>query len=284
MLRPFVALMLGVILILSMAVFAMASTQQQQRLQQQPLESGVGLTDTAPLTTIYQNNADGFRIGVPKGWVVEDIDNTLPLSQDRERQLGFAILAMLCPERDALRDKNGTYYCQPDPSVALRILRFAELHTRPEFAAVQENSNNRTIITISDFLAFLTQFLEKIGSAKNVQIVDTEETTVNVTDPQTNQTVATGPAEFVFYNVTLTDKSGRDFQVAELDAAILSNDTNTGYFFVPSVSQSPAIGNLSYREIGRLIDQMFNSFELIATTNATTTATAAAPDGRLMMR
>ena len=71
----------------------------------------------------------------------------MPAYQILERLLGFTTLADLCPEGEALRDINGTYNCPPEALTALRILRFADLHTRPEFGADmrQENNNNGTI-------------------------------------------------------------------------------------------------------------------------------------------
>jgi hypothetical protein len=154
MLTPLVVLILAATLIINSGTFATASTQQQQLLQQQqPSQSDLGLTPTEPLTTptmtIYQSNADGFRIGVVDGWVIEDYDNTSLQSQDDERQRGFTPLAMICPQEQAFRSTNGTFVCPLEASPALLIIRFGELSTRPEFAAViQENG----IITVTDFV------------------------------------------------------------------------------------------------------------------------------------
>jgi hypothetical protein len=242
----------------------------------QQTDSTTNIT-TPQLTTIYQSTVDGFRIGVPEGWVVEDTDNTSPSSQDSERQLGFGILAKLCPQSQASQNINGTYTCSSEATTDFRIMRFAELKTRPEFAnataVVPENNNNRTI-AISDFLTFVTQFVGKIFGFKNVQIARTNDVTVNVIDPKTNQTVATAPANYVFFTYTLTDKSGRDFEAADLDVAVLSNDTNTGYLIVPTFLQSSVVGNQTHEEIGLQIglqiDQMVNSFELLSTPPTTT--------------
>jgi uncharacterized protein YjbI with pentapeptide repeats len=229
------------------------------------------------LTTIYQSNADGFRIGVYDGWVIEDYDNTLVQSQDQERQRGFTPLAMICPREQALLSMNRTYACPEEASPALLIIRFSELQTRPEFAgAIQENGT----ITITDFLEFVTQLVENLSGFKNIQTVDTKDLTVNATDPQTNQTLATESGKQVLYTFTLTDpSSGRDFELLETHAAVvLSNYTNTGYLFLVSLTPASVMGNLSHGEMGRQMDQMLHSFELLATANATTTTTTA-PDG-----
>ena len=245
----------------------------------QQTDSTTTRTITTPqLTTSYQSTVDGFRIGVPEGWVVEDTDNTSPTSLYSERQLGLGILAILCPQSQASQDINGSYSCPSEGTTDFRIMRFAELKTRPEFAnataVVPNNNNNNRTIAISDFLTFVTQFVGKIFGWKNVQIARTSDVTVNVIDPQINQTVATAPANRVFLTYNLTDESGRDLEAADLDMAVLSNDTNTGYLIVPTFLQSSVVGTQTPeetgRQIGQLIDQMFKSFELLSTPPTTT--------------
>ena len=245
----------------------------------QQTDSTTTRTITTPqLTTIYQSTVDGFRIGVPEGWVVEDTNNTSPTSLYSERQLGLGILAILCPQSQASQDINGAYSCPSEGTTDFRIMRFAELKTRPEFAnataVVPNNNNNSRTIAISDFLTFVTQFVGKIFGWKNVQIARTNDVTVNVIDPQINQTVATAPANRVFLTYNLTDESGRDLEAADLDMAVLSNDTNTGYLIVPTFLQSSVVGTQTPeetgRQIGQLIDEMFESFELLSTPPTTT--------------
>jgi hypothetical protein len=267
MLTPLVVVcMLAATLIISTGTsFATVSAQEQQ-LQQQPSQSDLGLTPTAPLTTtpptmtIYQSNADGFRIGVVDGWIIDDSDNTLDQLQDAERQLGFGLLARICPQEQALRSMNGTYVCPQEADPALRIIRFGELSTRPEYAAaVRENGT----ITISDFYESATQFVENFG-LKDFKISGTHDATINVIDPQTNQTVATAPLRHLVYTFTITDSLGRDFEFFGAVATILSNDTNTGYLLFPIFSPASHIGNLSYVEIGEQLGQVADSFELLS--------------------
>jgi hypothetical protein len=241
----------------------------------QQTDSTTTRTITTPqLTTIYQSTVDGFRIGVPEGWVVEDTDNTSATSLYSERQLGLGILAILCPQSQASQDINGAYSCPSEGTTDFRIMRFAELKTRPDFAnataVVPNNNNNNRTIAISDFLTFVTQFVGKIFGWKNVQIARTNDVTVNVIDPQINQTVATAPANRVFLTYNLTDESGRDLEAADLDMAVLSNDTNTGYLIVPTFLQSSVVGTQTPEETGQLIDEMFESFELLSTPPTTT--------------
>jgi hypothetical protein len=50
-------------------------------------------------TTLFQNIADGFRVHVPEGWVIQDMNNTGSILLDEATQ-GYGILAQLCPEEE----------------------------------------------------------------------------------------------------------------------------------------------------------------------------------------
>src|SRR5215216_5359911 len=49
-------------------------------------------------TTIFQSTVDGIRLGVPDGWVVEDLNNTDSSSQQSEQNYGAGSLVELCPQ------------------------------------------------------------------------------------------------------------------------------------------------------------------------------------------
>lgn len=158
--------------------------------------SGIsGEAATVPLTT-YQSSADGFRMGVPSGWVVDDQDNTSPSARAMERTAGIAILATLCPHGDALPAIGGNYTCttSTEQITSVVVLRIDELKARPEFAnLVQQNRN----ITTSDLFALVIQFTEETLGAQNFRVVNDTDTTVDIIDSRTNQTAGTAPAKYV---------------------------------------------------------------------------------------
>src|SRR5215213_11449672 len=41
----------------------------------------------------FQSIEDGFKLKVPIGWAVKDVDNTIPVGQAAEKSLGFTFLA-----------------------------------------------------------------------------------------------------------------------------------------------------------------------------------------------
>jgi hypothetical protein len=224
------------------------------------------MPSTPTSTTIYQSNVDGFRVGVPNGWVVEELGSTSPVAQYMERTAGSLYLAKLCPLSEASPDTGGKYSCiseGSEGSISARILRFDELLTRPELGtAVQENGT----ISMSDFYAFLSQWMEEsTGTSAPSAELNLTDTTVNVIDPQTGQTMETTPASYV--EVTYTDDANRPVN-REFLFLVLSNGTNTGYLILPTIpGQSIEEGQ---QQPPSEILQVFDSFELLMTSPTTT--------------
>jgi hypothetical protein len=214
------------------------------------LVEGAYATPTTAATT-FQSATDGIRLQVPDEWIVEDVDNIDPNIRQVEQILGFGILANLCPRNLATPQIGGTFVC-PDGADKVVIFRFADLKSRPEFAEVVLQGNN---ITSSDLLAFYFQFLERDFLFTNLRLLENIDTTVNVTDHQTNQTIGTVPAKYI--ELTYLDGSGipieRDFALL-----VLADDGNTGYVLIPVVSLLSDPEELPLAQ-----QQIFDSFELV---------------------
>jgi hypothetical protein len=73
---------------------ASASTAPQQQLIPSLVENN---------NNYYQNAMDGFRVQIPEGWVMDDIDNTGLAALAVGEQLGQELLAIVCPQDQALR-------------------------------------------------------------------------------------------------------------------------------------------------------------------------------------
>jgi plastocyanin len=232
------------------------------------ISRGGGGGATAPLTT-FESSEDGFRIGVPSGWVVDDEDNTSPSAHASERTTGIGILATLCPQADALPAIGGNYTCtsSAEQSKFITVLRLAELQTRPEFADVVQQ--NRTITT-SDLFALIIQFTEDTLGAQNFRVVNDTDTTVDVIDSRTNQTVGTAPAKYVDFTYNYQDELGMNINGFEFQLIVLSNDSNTGYVVVPSLPLTTGELQLSPEMI-----QVLDSFALV--TPITSIATTLLP-------
>jgi hypothetical protein len=213
-------------------------------------------------TTIFQSTVDGIRLGVPDGWVVEDLNNTDSSSQQSEQNYGAGSLVELCPQILATPQIGGTYLC-PDTQEGLdsvSVWRFADLKSRPEFAGLVQRNQS---ITTTDLVAFYFLFLEQKANFTNIRLLQNIDTTVNVIDPQTNETIATAPAKYI--ETTYLDSNGIPNE-GDIALLVLSNDGNTGYVLLPLASLLTTAGELPPEH-----QLVFDSFQLVAASNNTTT-------------
>lgn len=193
--------------------------------------------------TFYKSPYDNFSVQIPEGWVIDDSSSAEDvlssiLSQSNKTNF-FAIvpLAKLCLEEDSYHGFNGTFRC---PSNYVLISRFDNLHSIPEFKALEQQNRS---ITSSDLVPLsidkITKYVASVNS--NVEIVNIEatnitNTTVNVSNSQTNQTVQTLPATHaeIRYNLTipaLNKTLGESInpQLKSFNLFVVSDDTNIGY-------------------------------------------------------
>jgi hypothetical protein len=215
-------------------------------------------------TTIFQSTVDGIRLGVPDGWVVEDLNNTDSSSQQSEQNYGAGSLVELCPQILATPQIGGTYLC-PDTQEGLdsvSVWRFADLKSRPEFAGLVQRNQS---ITTTDLVAFYFLFLEQKANFTNIRLLQNIDTTVNVIDPQTNETIATAPAKYI--ETTYLDSNGIPNE-GDIALLVLSNDGNTGYVLLPLASLLTTAGELPPEH-----QLVFDSFQLVVANNTTTNST-----------
>ena len=177
--------------------------QQQQPLISQPPPVQVTQNGT---TTFFQSTTDGIRLNVPEGWIIDDVNNTGSMFSEESRQ-GYGILAQLCPqgllqqqqEQQLTAPSNisrsrDIARCQGTEGDIIHIVRYPDLDVR-----LQEVSSNITVhnnMTIDNILFYHMQKLQQVGYSR-IQIVNSTDTTLNVTNAQTNQTIATVPARLV---------------------------------------------------------------------------------------
>jgi hypothetical protein len=243
MLTQSIALLLVTALILSMVAVTTVDGQQQPQSQQE---------DT---TTTFESITDGFRIQVPNGWILIDINNTENIEQITESELGIGTLAVLCPQERVVPTTDGKQGCEPSYD-SVYIFRVTDIANRSDFEALSNRNNN---ITVSDLLEFFRiEFIEAPGYS-NFQLLNDTDTTVNFTDPQTNETIATIPAKLAEY--TYEDSiSYPGTQLSLRSFNLLTVNENIGYM----VLHEGEISSLPSRRPPPLIEQIFDSFELVA--------------------
>jgi hypothetical protein len=277
------------------AVILLASnftiTDAQQSLTSQPSAIENGITTAA---TTFQSTNDSFSIQVPQGWVIQDLNNTgSTLLEESTR--GYGILAQLCPEEEeqqlqqqqgaaALPNASGgstssITNCQGSEQV-IYIIRYPDLDTRIQAASnVTTTSSSNNNMTTDDVQSYHLQKLQEVGY-RSIQIINSTEVRLNLTNPQTNETIATVPSRLV--EIAYSTSSA-------------PNETRTGYFISTATNGTPpnlgttkgyavfyegnstnsttaaeittataASGSLAPTPLPPFVGQVFDSFELIA--------------------
>src|ERR687898_2580183 len=260
-------------------------TNAQQQLTNQPAVIQNGTT-----TTSFQSTEDGIRLNVPEGWVIHDVNNTGSALLEESTQ-GYGILAQLCPQEEQQQQQqqevassnvsgsNDTTSCQGSEGDIIHIVRYPDLDTRLQAAnnvtTTTPATNNNNMTTIDNILSYHMQKLQEVGYS-GIEIVDSADTTVNVTNAQTDQTIAIVPAK----NVEIT-----------YSTASAPNQTRTGYFILTATDATPPSlgirkgysifyegnpdtttnaettrpsGSLTPISLPATVRQVFDSFELVA--------------------
>jgi hypothetical protein len=270
--------------------------QQQQEFTSQPGEvenrrAAAGTATTAAGRT-FQSTNDSFSVQVPDGWIIHDVDSAGFTSLEESRQ-GYVMLAQLCPEEEQQRilsnadsstnssstsTSNG---CQGAQEV-IHIIRYPDLRTRLSTNNVTTTNNNMTTTT-DNILSYHLQKLQEVGY-RDIEIVNSIERTVNLTNAQTNQTIQTVPAKFVemtYATVSAPNETREGYFILTATNATAPNPGMTkGYSIFYEGGSSVAATAKNTAEIttasGSLIPslsppvgQVLDSFELIAAPEAT---------------
>jgi hypothetical protein len=231
---------------------------------QQSMTSPPGEIDNG--TTTFQSTTDSFGVRVPEGWVIQDLNNTGSALLEETRQ-GYGILAQLCPEEEQQQQQQGaaasltnasgdggntlssSLSCEPSENGVIHIVRYPDLDTRLLANNVTFDDN----MTTDNILSYHLQKLQEVGY-RSIQLVNSTDMTLNLTSPQTNETVATVPAKLVEMKYSTNSAP--------------PNETRTGYFISTATNvTAPSLGTTK----GYALFYEGNS----TTTTNTTAATAA---------
>src|SRR5215216_4930364 len=290
---------------IAIAVILLASNftiinAQQQSLTNQPgeIENGAITAATVPTRTTFQSTNDSFSIQVPDGWVIQDANNTgSALLEETTR--GYGILAQLYPQEGqqqqqgaALPDASGgstnnsssgistSNSCQGSEEV-IHIIRYPNLDTRIQAASnvSTTTTNSNTNMTTDDIQSYHLQKLQEVGY-RSMQIVNTTDTTLNLTNPQTNETIATVPARLVemaystnaapnetrtgYFISTATNATAPNLGTTKGYAVFYEGNSTTNTAAAEITTATAASGSLAPTPLPPVVGQVFDSFELIA--------------------
>src|SRR5918993_3420838 len=269
---------------IAIAVILLASNftiinAQPQQVTNQPGGIENGATPAAAATTTpFQSTNDSFRVQVPQGWIIQDLNNTGSVLLESTQ--GYAILAQLCPEEQqqgaVLSNASGstnsssinTSSCQGAQDV-IHIVRYPDLDARIQPA------NNIT--------AYHLQKLEEVGYS-GIQTVTSIDTTVNLTNPLTNEAITTVPAKFVemTYTTAIAPNETRNGYLISTatNATAPNSGTTKGYtiFYEGNSTTAAAAAEITAASGSLLpplppaVGQVFGSFQLIVAPEVTQAA------------
>ena len=291
---------------IAIAVILLASNftiiNAQQSLTSQPGEIENGATTTVATvpttTTAFQSTNDSFSIQVPDGWVIHDVNNTgSTLLEETTR--GYGILAQLCLEEEeqqqqqqgaALPNTNSgstnsssistSNVCQGSEEV-IHIIRYPDLDTRiqPASNVTTTTTTNNNNMTTDDVVSYHLQKLQEVGY-RSMQIVNSTETTLNLTNAQTNQPIAIVPAKLVemaystnfapneirkgYFISTATNATAPNLGTTKGYAIFYEGNSTTISTAAAIQTTTAASGSLAPTVLPPAVGQVFDSFELIA--------------------
>jgi hypothetical protein len=230
-------------------------------------------------TTFFQSANDSFSVRVPQGWIIQDVNNTGSMLME-EATNGYGILAQLCPEQEKQQgapilpnvDGRGgdTLSCEGSENYVIHIVRYPDLDNRLQVGNNGTTSSN--ITSNNDILLYHLQKLQEIDY-RAIQIVNSADMTVNLINPQTNQTIATVPAKFVemtYSTASAPNEARSGYLISTATNATAPNlGVTKGYtvFYEGSsvsAAAEPTIGFGSLRQLPPAVKQVFDSFELVA--------------------
>src|SRR5215213_2003977 len=253
-----------------------------------------------PTTTFQSTDDDSFRAQVPEGWVIHDLNNTGSAFLAWSSR-GYGIVAQLCSQEKqqqetALPNVSGSSATSSSNSIStsntcvgaqevVHIVRYPDLETRIQAANTVTTNNDMTTDTI---LSYHLQKLQEVGY-RNIQIVASADMTVNITNPQTNQTIAMAPAKLIEMTYS-TDSAPDEIRTGYListatDMTPPNAGTTKGYsvFYegnsTTTTEITTAFGNLPPL-LPPSVGQIFDSFELIAASEVAQPIAPEAPVGQ----
>ena len=283
-------LTLAIAFILLASNFMMINAQQgqQQLLTNQSRQLGSAVTGVPQTATTFQSTADSFRIQVPQGWIIQDVNNTGSALLEESRQ-GYAMLAQLCPQEgrqqmeEALSNNasesstnnntsSNSNNCQGAQEEIVHIIRYPNLSTG--------------IQPINNVTAYHLQKLQEVGY-NSIQIVSSTDTLVNITHPQTNETIETVQAKFAemtystasaapnemgrgYFLLTATDMTSPNLGTTKGYSVFYEGnlDNNTSTTATAQIGTTSASSSSPPLLLPVTIPQIFDSFELIAALEA----------------
>src|SRR5215204_511116 len=228
------------IAIILLAADITISNEQQQLTGQQ-----AAITQNP---TLFQSARDSFRVQVPQGWVIHDVNNTGFILATEVLE-DYGILAQLCPEGQQAQQAAFSNVstggadnrsCQQAREELVHVIRYPNLGARlgltsdDIFAIINRDTIPNAI------LAYQTQKLQEAGY-RDIQIVNSTDTTINVdistglnnNNNNNNNAIAGTTA------TTTTTRVPAKLVAMTYSTNLAPNETRIGYFILTATAATP---------------------------------------------
>jgi hypothetical protein len=276
-----------IMIILLGADVTVTNAQQQQEQQQlstsQPSPtSPVTQNGTTATARLFESAKDGFRVQLPEGWVIQDLNNT-GFTLAAEVIEGYGILAQLCPaeeeeegqqqqQQGALNNVSSSGSCQQQQAQEekIHIIRYPNLGARLGIALADIND-----VIPDSVLGYQILKLVEVGY-RPVDFVNITNTVVPVHYPDASGIPATVPAmlvEMIYSTNSSPNEMRRGYIILTATNITPPNlQTITGYSIFyegASGATTATVGETTTTPSGSLssapaaVGQILNSFELI---------------------
>jgi PKD repeat protein len=198
--------------------------------------------------TLFQSARDSFRVQVPQGWVIHDVNNTGFILATEVLE-GYGILAQLCPEGQQAQQAAFSNVstggadnrsCQQAREELVHVIRYPNLGARlgltsdDIFAIINRDTIPNAI------LAYQIQKLQEAGY-RDIQIVNSTDTTINVdistglnnNNNNNNNAIAATTA------TTTTTRVPAKLVAMTYSTNLAPNETRIGYFILTATAATP---------------------------------------------
>ena len=276
-----VAIIMIILLGANVTVTNAQQQEQQQLSTSQPSPtSPVTQNGTTATARLFESAKDGFRVQLPEGWVIQDLNNT-GFTLAAEVIEGYGILAQLCPaeeeeegqqqQQGALNNVSSSGSCQQQQAQEekIHIIRYPNLGARLGIALAD-------IIDVIPDSVFGYQILKLVEVGyRPVDFVNITNTVIPVHYPNASGIPATVPAilvEMIYSTNSSPNEMRRGYIILAATNITPPNlQTITGYsiFYEGASGATTATVGETTTPSGSLssapaaVGQILNSFELI---------------------
>ena len=234
------AIRLSVVIVIVLFTVSIPITTNAQ--QPPPPTTTTTTSKQAPTTTssptqnatLFQSTEDSFRLQVPRGWVIHDIDNTGSALLTEVMQ-GYGILAQLCPETGQQQPQIfrnvSSSRCQQTQQT-IYVIRYPNLGAKLGIGSGDDifSMVNRSTIP-NPLLAYHMQKLNEAGY-EDIQIVNSTDRTVNVIIGSSSMSLSSN-------NAIATTKVPAKLVEITYRTNSAPNQTRTGYFILTATAATP---------------------------------------------